>query len=152
MTTERLSVRIPRGVDTGSRVRVAGKGSAGFGGGESGDLYIRVKVRPHPLLERKGDDLYLDVPITVTEALLGGAITVPAPETSVQVQVPPGSQSGRLLRVRGHGVPHLKGEGRGDLYLRLMIQVPEQVDEAARAAAAQLQQAYRGNVRDALKL
>jgi molecular chaperone DnaJ len=104
MTTERLSVRIPRGVDTGSRVRVAGKGSAGLGGGESGNLYIRVKVRPHPLLERKGDDLFLDVPISVTEALLGGSITVPTPETSVQVQVPAGSQSGRLLRVRGHGV------------------------------------------------
>lgn len=152
MTTERLSVRIPRGVDTGSRVRVAGKGSTGTGRGESGDLYIRVKVRPHPLLERKGDDLYLDIPISVTEAVSGGSITVPTPETSVQVQVPPGSQSGRLLRVRGHGVPHLKGEGKGDLYLRLMIHVPEQVDDTVRGAAAQLQAAYRANLRDGVKL
>lgn len=152
VTTERLSVRIPRGVDTGSRVRVAGKGSAGLGGGDSGDLYIRVKVRPHPLLERKGDDLHLDIPISVTEAILGGPITVPTPETSVQVQVPAGSQSGRLLRVRGHGVPHLKGEGKGDLYLRLMIHVPEQVDDPIRAAATQLQGAYRANLRDGVKL
>lgn len=152
VTTEKLAVRIPRGVDTGSRVRVAGKGSAGLGGGESGDLYIRVKVRPHPLLERKGDDLYLDIPISVTEAVLGGPITVPTPETSVQVQVPAGSQSGRLLRVRGHGVPHLKGEGKGDLYLRLMIHVPDKLDETVRAAATQLQGSYGGGLRDGVKL
>jgi molecular chaperone DnaJ len=152
MTTERLSVRIPPGVDTGSRVRVAGKGSAGSGGGESGDLYIRIKVRPHSLLERKGDDLYLEVPISVPEAISGGPITVPTPATSVQVQVPAGSQSGRLLRVRGHGVPHLKGDGKGDLYLRLMIHVPEPADDTVRTAASQLQPAYRDNLRDGLKL
>jgi molecular chaperone DnaJ len=152
LQTERLTVRIPAGVESGSRIRVAGKGGAGGGGAGTGDLYIRVRVRPHPLLERKGDDLYLDVPITVSEAVLGGRITVPTPEKAVQVQVPPGSQSGRLLRVRGHGVPHLKGNGRGDLYLRLMVHVPDQADDGVRSAAAQLQSAYRRNPRESLKL
>lgn len=152
LQTERLSVRIPPGVESGSRVRVAAKGGPGTGGGGPGDLYIRVRVRPHPLLERKGDDLYLDVPITVSEAIQGARITVPTPERTVHVQVPPGSQSGRLLRVRGYGVPHLKGNGRGDLYLRLMIQVPDQTDDSVRTAAAQLQSAYRRNPREGLKL
>jgi molecular chaperone DnaJ len=150
--SERLNVHIPAGVETGSRIRVAGKGGAGSGGAGGGDLYIRVRVRPHPLLERKGDDLYLDVPITVSEAILGGSITVPTPEKTVQVQVPAGSQSGRLLRVRGHGVRHLKGSGNGDLYLRLMVQVPDQVDDNVRAAANQLRSGYRRNPREDLKL
>jgi molecular chaperone DnaJ len=151
-TTERLSVKIPPGVDNGSRVRVAGKGSPGIGGATSGDLYIRVKVRPHPLLERKGDDLYLDVPITVPEAVLGGPVTVPTVDAAVQVQVPAGSQSGRLLRVRGKGVPHLKDGGRGDMYLRLMVHVPDRVDDTVRSAATHMNEGYRGNPRDGLKL
>ena len=150
--TERLNVRIPAGVETGSRVRVAGKGGSGGGGGSSGDLYIRVRVRPHPLLQRTGDDLYLDVPITVGEAALGKAITVPTADTTVQVQIPPGSQSGRRLRVRGHGVPHLKGSGRGDLYLRLLIHIPDRQDDGVRGAVSQLEGAYTRNPRDGLKL
>jgi len=90
---ERLSVRIPPGVDNGSRVRVAGKGGAGHGGGPAGDLYIVVRVRPHPLLERRGDDLYLDIPVTVGEAAMGASITVPTADGSVRVKVPSGSQS-----------------------------------------------------------
>src|SRR5262249_55764543 len=111
---ERLNVRIPPGVDNGSRGRVAGKGPPGSGGAPPGDLYIVVRVRPHPLLERRGNDLYLDVPITVGEAMLGATITVPTADGEVRVKVPPGSQSGRTLRIRGHGVPALKGKERGD--------------------------------------
>ena len=111
-------MHIPAGVDTGSRVRVAGKGAPGQGGGPPGDLYILVRVRPHPLLERRDNDLYLDVPVTVGEAALGATVTVPTPDGEVRVKVPPGSQSGKLLRIRGHGVPALKGGTRGDLYIR----------------------------------
>jgi len=152
VTTERLAVRIPAGVETGSKVRVAGKGAPGMGGGRRGDLFIRIRVRPHPLLERKGDDVYMDLPITVTEAIFGGSVTVPTPDAAVQVQIPPGSQSGRLLRVRGHGVRHLKGSGRGDLYLRLMIHVPDQRPDAVQAAAKQMEAAYGRNPREGLKL
>jgi molecular chaperone DnaJ len=150
---ERLAVRIPPGVDTGSRVRVAGKGQAGVAGGSPGDLYLVVRVQPHPLLDRRGSDLYLDVPVTVGEATLGAAITVPAPDGEVRVKVPAGSQSGRLLRVRGHGAPVLGSkEKRGDLYLRLMVQVPtDGTAEGVKHAIETLESAYTGDPRASLR-
>ncbi|MFI5397167.1 MAG: molecular chaperone DnaJ [Candidatus Binatia bacterium] len=150
--SERLTVHIPAGVDTGSRVRVAGKGAPGSGGGPPGDLYIVVRVRPHPLLERRGSDLYLDVPVTVGEAALGGAISVPTPDGEVRVKVPPGSQSGKLLRIRSHGVPALKGGERGDLYVRLMVQVPVDGNEKVREAIRTVESAYGGDLRSGLRL
>jgi len=152
MRTERLTVRVPAGVDTGSRIRIAGKGGPGTGGKPSGDLFMRVRVRPHPVLERKGDDLYMEVPITVGEAVRGGRITVPTPDGSVRVNVPPGSQSGRQLRVKGRGIAHLKGSGRGDLYLRLSVQVPEGDSQSVRDAVEALESAYTRSPREALKL
>jgi molecular chaperone DnaJ len=148
---ERLHVKIPAGVDTGSRVRVAGKGSPGRNGGPPGDLYLRIRVRPHPLLERRGDDLYLDVPITVGEAVTGASVTVPTPSGEVRVKIPPASQSGKLLRIRKRGVPKLKGGEAGDLYLRLMIHVPSD-GAAAQDAAAALDRLYPTTPRAALRL
>jgi molecular chaperone DnaJ len=152
-TSERLNVRIPPGVSDGSRVRVAGKGSAGTGGASGGDLYIRVRVRPHPLLERRAEDLYMDLPVTVSEAMLGASVAVPTPDGgTVRLRVPEGSQSGRLLRVKGHGVPHLKGGGRGDFYLRLAVQVPDGRPESAVEAARALDSAYSRDPREGLRL
>ncbi|MBI1816946.1 MAG: molecular chaperone DnaJ [Deltaproteobacteria bacterium] len=150
---ERLAVRIPAGVDTGSRVRVAGKGQAGVAGGAAGDLYLVVRVQPHPLLDRRGNDLYLDVPVTVGEATLGATITVPEPDGEVRVKVPAGSQSGRLLRVRGHGAPLLGSKDtRGDLYLRLMVQVPSDgTAEGVKHAIETLEAAYTGDLRASLR-
>jgi molecular chaperone DnaJ len=150
--TERLAVHIPAGVDNGSRVRVAGKGAPGTAGGPPGDLYIVIRVRPHALLERRGNDLYLDVPVTLGEAALGATITVPTPDGDVRVKVPPGSQSGQLLRIRGHGVPVLKGDGRGDLYIRLMVQVPAQPSEQVRDAIRTVETAYGKDPRSDLRL
>jgi molecular chaperone DnaJ len=150
--SERLSVRIPAGVDNGSRVRVAGKGGPGAAGGPAGDLFLMIRVKPHPLIERRGDDLYMDVPVTVGEAALGGQITVPTPDGEVRVKVPPGSQSGRLLRVRGHGAPVLGAKARGDLYLRLMVQVPgDGGAERVRQAIDTIESAYSGNPRQGLR-
>lgn len=149
VTTERLNVHIPAGVDTGSRVRVAGKGSAGAA---PGDLFIRVKVRPHPLLERRGHDLYLDLPVTVGEALLGASIDVPTLDGTVRVRVPAGSQAGRQLRVRGRGAPHLRGTARGDLYLRLVVHLPEIESPAAAEAARALDAAYQRSPREGWRL
>jgi molecular chaperone DnaJ len=149
---ERLNVHIPAGVDDGSRVRVAGKGAAGHGGGAPGDLYIVVRVRPHPLLERRGNDLHLDVPVTVGEAVLGASITVPTPDGGVRVKVPPGSQSGKRLRIRAHGVPALKGGTRGDLYIRLMIQVPADGGEDVREAVRKIESAYGKDPRSELRM
>jgi molecular chaperone DnaJ len=149
---ERLRVHLPAGVDTGSRIRVAGKGAAGYSGGPAGDLYIVVRVAPHPRLERRGQDLYMDVPITVGEAVLGASIDVPTPHGQVRVKVPPASQSGKLLRVRSHGVSAPKGAARGDLYLRLMIQVPTQPVEAVQNAAREMDAHSPSNVRSELRL
>ena len=150
--TERLTVHIPPGVDSGSRVRVAGKGSPGVHGGPAGDLYIRVTVRPHPLLQRRGDDLHLDLPVTVGEAMLGASIEVPTTDGAVRVKVPRGSQTGKQLRVREKGVPHLRGGGRGDLYLRLAVHVPEGEVAGADEAAAALDAVYPRSPREGLRL
>lgn len=151
--TERLQVRIPPGVDEGSRVRVQGKGAPGVHGGPPGDLYLRVRIRPHPFLERRGDDLYMNVPVTVGEAIAGATITVPSPAGgTLRVQVPPGSQSGKLLRIRGRGVPHLHEGGAGDLYLRLLIHVPTRDSEAVRQAAKTLDENTTPHPREQLRL
>jgi molecular chaperone DnaJ len=151
-TSERLAVKIPPGVDTGSRVRIAGKGSPGVGGAPAGDLYIRVTVRPHPLLERRGNDLYMDLPVTVSEAMLGATIEVPTPDGPVRVKVPAMSQAGRQLRVKGRGVPALRGGTRGDLYLRLRVHVPDRETPAAIEAARALDAAYTANPRQGWRL
>src|SRR6185295_821639 len=140
--TERLNVKIPAGVDDGSRIRLAGKGGAGIGGAPPGDLYIVTRVRPHPHLQRRGQDLYLDVPVTVGEAMHGASIDVPTPDGTVKLKVPAGSQSGRKLRLRGKGVPEMKGSGRGDLYVVLLVQVPTDGNARVREAVDVLESSY----------
>jgi len=125
---ESIDVKIPPGVDTGSRVRVAGKGNPGRNGGPNGDLYILTRVRPHPFFERKGDDLHCEVPITVTEAALGAKIEVPTLDGKTLLTIPPRTQSGQVFRLRGKGVPHLKGGGRGDQYVKVNIVLPPYLD------------------------
>ena len=139
---ERLTVKIPAGVGDGARVRVRGKGGVGRGG-QPGDLYFIVKVRPHPLIQRDGQDLTIEVPITVGEAIQGGTISVPTPDGRVQLKVPKGSQSGQRLRLSGRGVRDPKGGERGDLYVRLMVQVPKNgSSERLKDAVAALESAY----------
>ena len=152
-TTEKLNVRIPAGVGEGSRVRVAGKGGVATNGGKPGDLYFVVHVRPHPRMQREGKDLTIDVPITVVEAIRGASITVPTLQGEVKLKVPPSSQSGQRLRLRGRGAPDPKGGEPGDLYVRLMVQVPTagtagELDEALAA----LERAYADDPRADLSL
>ncbi len=152
-TRERLSVKIPAGVGDGSRVRVAGKGGAGPNGGTPGDLYFVVRVRPHPRIQRDGKDLTIEVPITVSEAIRGATITVPTLQGRVQLKVAPGSQSGQRLRLRGRGAPDPKGGEPGDLYVRLMVQVPRAADPGDLAAALDaLDRAYGEDPRADLSL
>lgn len=149
---DKLTVKIPAGVGTGARVRVAGKGGVGANG-KPGDLYFIIKVRPHPLLTRDGKDLQLDVPVTVGEAILGGTITVPTPAGKVQLRIPPGSQSGQRLRLKGRGAADPKGGEPGDLYARLQVQVPKVADDdAVRAAVETIEKAYAENPRVRLTL
>ena len=115
-TTERINVKIPPGVDTGSKIRVAGKGEAGRHGGPPGDLYILTKVRPHPLYERKGDNLYIDVPIAVTEAALGASIEVQTLDGPVMMKIPPATQSGQTFPpLRQRDASPERGRPRGSV-------------------------------------
>jgi molecular chaperone DnaJ len=150
--TTRLTVKIPAGVHTGSKVRLAGQGAAGSRAGPPGDLYIETIVADHPLVRREGDDLYMDLPVTVTEAMLGAEVRVPTFQGEVTVKVPEGSQSGRRMRLRGRGAPALKGGPAGDLYLTLQVKVPEHPSQEARKAAEALAQAYQTDVRGTLQL
>lgn len=151
-TRVNLEVKIPAGVETGSRVRLSGQGAAGRHGGAPGDLYIVVQVREHPRVTRAGDDLELQLPVTIAEAMLGAEVSLPTFEGTVQLKVPAGSQSGKKLRLRGKGVPHLKGHGRGDLYVVLQVMVPEDTGAEARRAAEKLAGLYTKDVRAELKL
>lgn len=128
LKTERISVKIPPGVDNGSNVRIQGKGHAGRAGGPPGDLFIVTRIRPHPFFERKGDNLYCDVPITVSEATLGAKIEVPTVDGKASMRVPQGTSSGQAFRLRGMGIPHLKGTGRGDQVVTVKIVVPQNLD------------------------
>ena len=150
--TARLTVKIPAGVQTGSKVRLSGQGASGARGGPSGDLYIETIVSEHPLVRREGDDLYMDLPVTVTEAMLGAEVRVPTFQGEVTVKVPPGSQSGRRMRLKGRGAPSLKGGPVGDLYLTLQVKVPEHPSAEARQAAEALARAYQTDVRGSLLL
>lgn len=151
-TPERLTVKIPAGVDDGSRIRLAGKGAALAPHGPVGDLYLVIRVQPHPVLSRNGLDLSLDVPVTVGEAINGATITVPTPGGDVKVKIPPSSQSGQTLRLKGKGVADTKAHTTGDLYLKLMIQVPKDGGDRARQAAELLDHYYSENPRQHLRL
>ncbi|HUQ03797.1 MAG TPA: DnaJ C-terminal domain-containing protein [Kofleriaceae bacterium] len=145
-----VRVRIPKGADTGSVLRVAGKGSPGRNGGPPGDLLIETVLRPHPFLRRDGLDLYLKLPVRIDEAYGGASIDVPTFEGPVVLKIPPRSQQGAKLRLRGKGVP--RKDGRGDLIVELDVRVPDVADEALAAALRAASGAYSGPVREELTL
>jgi len=126
--TETIDVRIPAGVDSGGRVRVPGKGNAGTMGAPAGDLYLLVEVKAHPFFERRGNDLYTKVPVTVSEATLGAKVEVPTIDGRALVKVPPGTNSGTTLRLREKGVPSARNGSRGDQYVEIQIVVPDRAD------------------------
>jgi molecular chaperone DnaJ len=148
---ESFEVRIPPGVDTGSRVRIPGKGNAGIGGGPPGDLNIVTEVEPHPVYERKGDNIYVKVPVTVTEAALGAKVEVPTIDGPTTIKVPPGTQSGQKLRLRGKGTPSLRGEARGDQFVEVQVVVPHVADERTKEILRELAQLNPEDPRKDLK-
>jgi DnaJ-class molecular chaperone len=134
-----LDVKIPAGVDTGSRVRVAAEG-AGSGGGRRGDLFLDVTVRPDPRFERRGDDLFVDVDVPAPEAALGTEVTVPTLKGHLPMKVPAETSSGRTFRLRGYGMPRLKGGGTGDQYVRIRITIPKELSPRERELYGELRQ------------
>jgi molecular chaperone DnaJ len=133
-TTKRYSVKIPAGAKSGTRIRLKGKGEAGHRGGPPGDLYVVVDVEPSQLFRRRGSDLVLDVPVTYAEAALGANVQIPTPDGPVSLKIPAGTEPGKLLRVKGRGAPHLKGNGKGDLLARISVTVPKKLSKAERQA------------------
>lgn len=142
-----LNVKIPQGIMEGQRIRLAGQGGTGVGGGGRGDLYLEVVFRPHPHFRAVGRDIHLDLPITPWEAALGRSVTVPTLGGKVDIRIPAGSQSGRQLRLKGRGLP---GNPPGDQYVRLMIQVPRADDALARDLYERMERHMPMNPRRAL--
>jgi curved DNA-binding protein len=134
-----IEVKVPPGVTSGSRVRVAGKGSPGRGGGPPGDLYLLITVQPHPRFRREGDDLHVTVDVPLYTAVLGGEVHVPTPKgTRLALKLPPESQSGQRFRLAGQGMPRLGGSGRGDLYAEVRVMVPTGLSERERELFGEL--------------
>jgi len=131
-TTERISVKVPPGVSTGSKIRLAGKGEPSPNGGSPGDLFIITRVRPHEYFERKGDNLHLNLPIALGEAVLGTRVEIHTYEGTTKMTVPPCTQSGQTFRLGGKGAPRLKGSGKGDLYVKVQLKIPPHLDEESR--------------------
>jgi len=138
--TKTLSVKIPAGVDTGDRVRLSGEGEAGVNGGPAGDLYVQVNVKEHRIFSRDGKDLYCEVPISFTDAALGGELEVPTLDGRVKLKVPAGTQTGKLFRVRAKGVKPVRGGAQGDLLCRVAVETPVNLTSKQRELLEELHQ------------
>ena len=145
--TETYQVKIPAGVTEGQRLRVPGRGEAGIGGGAAGDLFLRVRLAKHPDFEVSDHNLIYEAELAPWEAVLGANISVPTLNDRVNIRIPPGTQNGQKLRVRGRGLPH-RGGGNGDLIVQTRLEVPEQVSESERKLWEQLAEQSRFNPRE----
>lgn len=150
LKSEQILVKIPPGVDHGTKVRVTGKGGAGIRGGRAGDLYIIISIRPHPFFERKGNDLYCEVPVTVSEAALGAKIEVPTMDGIASMTIPAGTQGSQMFRLKGKGMPHIKGGGSGDQYVKVAIAIPRGIGEEDKNLFRRLSSLYKENPREHL--
>jgi len=149
LTTQTVKAKIPAGVDNGSTVKVKGYGNAGRGSATSGDLILEVTVESHPLFTRKGEDIYLELPITFVEAVLGAKVDVPTPDgTFVKMKIPEGTQGGQKFRISGKGFPSPKGGKRGDMYAEVKIVVPKKLTESEKEEIKKLEKFYRENPRE----
>jgi molecular chaperone DnaJ len=143
LTDESLNVKIPPGADTGSKLKLKGKGGAGYHGGPAGDLYIEVTVRRHPQFQREKNNIYVDVPVTIIQATLGGKVQVPTLDGTVTMTLPPGTDSGKKFKLRGKGIPERKTGVRGDQYAVIKIIVPKKMSDATKEALQEVEAAYK---------
>ncbi|MFQ5898692.1 MAG: DnaJ C-terminal domain-containing protein [Candidatus Methylomirabilia bacterium] len=142
-----VEVKIPAGVGDGAKVRVAGEGAGGAGAGARGDLYLLVKMRPHPIFERNGHDLHVELPLTVWEAALGAQVEVPTLKGKVTMKVPPGAASGRTFRLPGYGMPRLRGGGSGDELVKIKVILPSGLSDRERELFEELRRLRPENPR-----
>lgn len=141
-----LSVKIPPGVDTGTRVRLAGEGEPGEQGGPAGDLYVVVHVKEHPLFHREEYEVFCEVPISFVQATLGAQLEVPTLDGMVKMKIPEGTQSGKIFRLKGKGIPHLQSTSRGDQHVRVVVETPQNLTSKQRDLLAQFAEASGENV------
>ena len=148
--TETLKVKIPAGADTGSRVRLKGMGGAGVHGGSPGDLFIEITVKAHQIFKRKGDDLYLDLPVTFSEAALGARIEVPTIDGMASMTLPQGTQGGQRFKLSGKGFPSTKTGARGNQFVVIQIVVPKNLDGNAKDKIREIEKLYKEDPRERL--
>ncbi len=129
---EEVSVKIPKGIPAGKKLRLAGKGMEGKKGGPPGDLYLQIAIQEHPIFTREGDDLIVEKEVSFSEAVLGSSVEVPTLEGTKKVKVPPGTQSHTKMRLKGLGLPHFQREGRGDEYVKVIVKIPQRISEKAK--------------------
>ena len=134
----KLTVKVPPGVEEGTRIRYTGEGDVGRGGAQSGDLYVVLSIRRHDFFEREGQNLHCVIPISFPQAALGAEIEIPGVDGTVMLKIPEGTQSGKELRIRGKGVPYLNEKGRGDLIVKVVVQIPKKLSRAQRELIAEL--------------
>lgn len=139
-----LQVRIPAGVDNGDRIRLAGEGEAGPAGAPPGDLYVEVRVRPHPIFERDGDDLHCEVPIRISQAALGDSVRVPTLGGEVELRIPAETQSGRVFRLRDRGVKSVRSRHPGDLYCKVVVETPVNITAEQRELLEKFEATFTG--------
>ena len=130
--THQLNIKVPAGVDAGSRLKLRGEGEPGMNGGPAGDLYVLLHVREHPLFVREGRDVVCEVPISITQAALGTEMEVPTLEGTARVKIPAGTQSAQVFRLKGQGIPDLNGYGRGDELVRVVVETPKKISARQR--------------------
>ena len=131
--TTRIKLKIPAGIDSASRLRSSGNGEAGVRGAPSGDLYVVIHIREHSVFVRDGDDLFCEIPVPFVTAALGGEIAVPTLDGKASVKIPAGTQNGTIFKLRGKGMPHLRGSGHGQLLVRVAVEVPTKLTSAQRS-------------------
>jgi molecular chaperone DnaJ len=143
-----IKVKVPAGVDNGSRLRLAGEGEVGSKGGPPGDLYVYIHVKPHRIFRREGDDLICELPISFTQAALGGELEVPTLEGNEILKIPEGTQTGTVFRIRGKGIPHVNGYGRGDQHVRVKVVTPRKLSEKQKALLREFAKLSEEEIKD----
>lgn len=149
--TESVKVKIPAGVDNGSVVKLKGMGNAGIGGGPAGNLLLEITIKPHPVFKRKGDDIYVQLPVTFGEAALGAKIEVPTIDGSAAMKLPPGTQGGQRFKLSGKGFISPRTKHRGDEYVDIKIVVPKDIPESAREAINKIESLYKEDPRNEMR-
>ena len=149
---EKIKVTIPAGVKENSKIRVTGKGGQGTNGGRNGNLYITIHVNPHPLLTRKGNNLTMELPVTLHEIMAGETVTIPTIDGKIKLKIPPKSQNGQLLKLKGKGTINLKTKNKGDLFVKLKVVLPKTSDNKKLEEIKKLESLYKTDIRSTIKL